>query len=161
MSGVPLNLDWQQILLHLLNFVILFAILYFLLYKPVKNFMDKRRKAYEEMDEEANAAKAEAEQILTEYQEKLSGVDAEIETKKQEAIEEAQQLAKNIQAKAEQEASEILAKAKTQARSEHDRIVDDASDEITKMAKEAAAKVVFQNTSEAYDSFLDTVEEQK
>ena len=40
--NVPLNIDWQQILLHLLNFVILFAILYFLLYDPVKKFMDKR-----------------------------------------------------------------------------------------------------------------------
>lgn len=34
--NMPLNMDWQQILLHLLNFVILFAILYFLLYEPVK-----------------------------------------------------------------------------------------------------------------------------
>ncbi len=53
MTGIPLNLDWQQILLHLLNFVILFAILYFLLYKPVKNFIEKRRKAYEDIDNEA------------------------------------------------------------------------------------------------------------
>ena len=32
--GVPLNIDWQQILLHLFNFIILFGILYFFLYKP-------------------------------------------------------------------------------------------------------------------------------
>ena len=40
--NIPLNIDWQQILLHVLNFVILFGGLYFLLYKPVKNFMAKR-----------------------------------------------------------------------------------------------------------------------
>lgn len=39
--NVPLNIDWQQILLHLLNFMILFGILYFFLYKPVKDFMEK------------------------------------------------------------------------------------------------------------------------
>ena len=39
---MPLNIDFQQIFLHLFNFVVLFAILYFLLYKPVKNFMDQR-----------------------------------------------------------------------------------------------------------------------
>ena len=32
---MPLNIDWQQILLHLLNFAILFAGLWLLLYKPV------------------------------------------------------------------------------------------------------------------------------
>lgn len=40
--NLPLNIDWQQILLHAFNFVLLFAILYFLLYKPVKDFMEKR-----------------------------------------------------------------------------------------------------------------------
>ena len=40
---MPLNIDWQQILLHLLNFVILFAGRWLLLYKPVKKFMNGRR----------------------------------------------------------------------------------------------------------------------
>ena len=39
--GIPLNVDWQQILLHLFNFIILFGGLWLLLYKPVKNFMAK------------------------------------------------------------------------------------------------------------------------
>ena len=38
--NVPLNIDWQQILLHALNLVILIAGLYLLLFKPVKRFMD-------------------------------------------------------------------------------------------------------------------------
>ena len=41
MNQVPLNIDFSQILLHLFNVVILFAILYFLIYKPVRNFMEK------------------------------------------------------------------------------------------------------------------------
>ena len=45
---MPLNIDWQQILLHLLNFLILFAGLYFILYKPVKKFMKKRADGYAE-----------------------------------------------------------------------------------------------------------------
>ena len=48
LSGIPLNIDWRQILLHLFNLVILFLILYFLLYNPVKKFMEKRKKLYEE-----------------------------------------------------------------------------------------------------------------
>lgn len=50
---MPLNIDLVQILLHLLNFVILFAIMYFLLYNPIKKFTDKRIEYYKKLDEEA------------------------------------------------------------------------------------------------------------
>ncbi len=36
--GIPLNIDWQQILLHIFNLLILVGGLYLLLYKPVKDF---------------------------------------------------------------------------------------------------------------------------
>ena len=58
---MPLNINLQQILLHALNFVILFGAMYFLLYKPVKSFMDSRKAHYEKMDEDAKAVLAEAE----------------------------------------------------------------------------------------------------
>ena len=40
--NLPLNIDLQQIFLHMLNFVILAGGLYFILYSPVKKFMDQR-----------------------------------------------------------------------------------------------------------------------
>ena len=55
---MPLNINLQQILLHALNFVILFGALYFLLYKPVRDFMDSRKAHYEKMDADAKAAPA-------------------------------------------------------------------------------------------------------
>ena len=45
-----LGIDIQQILLHLLNFVILFTGLYVLLYGPVKKFMDSRIEEYKKQD---------------------------------------------------------------------------------------------------------------
>lgn len=54
MSNLPLNIDWQQILLHFFNFVILIGGLYILLYKPIKDFMDKREEHYKQIDKEAN-----------------------------------------------------------------------------------------------------------
>ena len=44
--NIPLNIDWQQILLHFFNFSILVGGLYLLLFKPVKSFMEKREKHY-------------------------------------------------------------------------------------------------------------------
>ena len=161
MTGVPLNLDWQQILLHLMNFVILFAILYFLLYKPVRNFMDKRKQAYQEMDDQAHAAKEEAEGLKAQYEEQLANADAEIAEKKKAAMDAADRRAKDISKRAEEEAAGILSQAKKQAAAERDRIIGEAGDQITEMAKEAAEKAIFGSTSDAYDSFLEMVEEEK
>ena len=61
MTGLPLNVDWQQILLHLFNFTILFGALYILLYKPVRDFMENREKHYADIDSKANQALADAE----------------------------------------------------------------------------------------------------
>ena len=58
---MPLNIDWQQILLHLLNVTILFAVLYFLLYSPVKKFMKRREEHYSELERRAQAKLEEAE----------------------------------------------------------------------------------------------------
>ena len=59
--NIPLNIDWQQILLHLLNFAILAGGLYLLLFKPVKAFMEKRESYYQNMDSEAKQKLQDAE----------------------------------------------------------------------------------------------------
>ena len=72
MTGVPLNIDWQQILLHLFNFTILFGALYILLYKPVKDFMTHREEHFAEMESKAGQALADAEKNKEENEKKLS-----------------------------------------------------------------------------------------
>ena len=74
--NIPLNIDWQQILLHLLNFVILAGGLYLLLYKPVKAFMDKRTAYYRDQDAQAAKALADAEQTAAEVRQQLKNADA-------------------------------------------------------------------------------------
>ena len=54
--NIPLNIDWQQILLHALNLVLLVAGLYLLLYKPVKKFMAQREARYQGMADAAAGA---------------------------------------------------------------------------------------------------------
>lgn len=62
--GLPLNIDWQQIFLHLFNFVILAVGLYLLLYQPVKKFMDERDAYYKRLDAQAQEKLAEASRLL-------------------------------------------------------------------------------------------------
>ena len=72
--GVPLNIDWQQILLHAFNLVILAGGLYFLLYKPVTAFMEKRQAYYAGLEADAQEKLRAAEQKEQEADERLSGM---------------------------------------------------------------------------------------
>ena len=156
---MPLNINFQQVFLHMLNFVLLFGAMYFLLYQPVKKFMDERAARYEKMDEEAKAALLQAEESKTEYEKKLAAAAAEIEEKK--AVERdalAKELA-DTRANAQRTADEIVEKSRKAAVSEREKILREARGEISQMVADAAEKLVLQSTSEAYDQFLATAEE--
>ncbi len=159
MTGVPLNIDIQQILLHLLNFAILFFVLYLVLYKPVKNFIDKRKAGYEEIDNNTKANLEESNALKEEYEKKLQEAGSEATAIKNKAMEEANAMAKTRTDEAKAEADLIIANARKQAEAEKDRIVAEASGQIEELAKEAAKKAIFDSTSDAFDSFLDSAEE--
>lgn len=161
MSNIPLNIDFQQVLLHLLNFAVLFAILYFLLYKPVKSFMDKRKKEYEEMDQQAAEKLDDARRTLEEYEGKLKAADEEIRLKMDQAALESQKHCADLEDQAKLKAQEILDQARSQAETEKDRILDQAGESVVRMASEAARKVVFENSSQAFDEFLKSAEQGK
>ena len=69
--NIPLNIDWQQIILHLLNFAILAGGLYFLLYHPVRKFMDQREEHYRQMETEAQQRLDQAKATEEEYRQQL------------------------------------------------------------------------------------------
>ncbi len=150
---MPLNIDIQQILLHMLNFVILFAALYFLLYKPVRKFMDNRNKYYDELEEKTNTALSEAEKSKQEYDDKLASLKAEEKQIKADAANEAQIKADKIISDAQTKAADIIAKSKQRAAKEKDSMIKSANKEIRHIAEEAAQKLVIDG-EDAYETFL-------
>ena len=74
---MPLNIDLVQVLLHMLNFVILAGGLTLLLFRPVRRFMDGRRRAFEERERKNSEDAAENERLKAEYEEKLRSLEAE------------------------------------------------------------------------------------
>jgi F-type H+-transporting ATPase subunit b len=155
---MPLNISWQQILLHLFNFAILFAILYFLLYKPVKDFMEQRQQHYRDMDQQVKHRLSEAESAKSNYERKLAAADAEIREKKTQAQTELTQSTEAQLQMAQTEAAQIIAKAKAEAKAQREEIVNGAQNEITEMAVKVVERMVLPSTSDAFDKFLNSVE---
>ena len=156
---MPLNIDLQQIFLHLLNFVILFAILYFLLYKPVRNFMNRRVEYYQDLENKANDNLARSEEAKAAYEEKLNAADDEIMQMREQAQSRMKEdRAKRLQ-QAQDEADQIISRARERATAEHDQIIESAQKEITEIVSEAAEKIIQSpEVSDSFDQFLDTVE---
>ena len=141
--NIPLNIDWQQILLHLLNFVILAGGLYLLLYKPVKTFMEKRQQYYQEQDAKAAKTLADAEKTAAEVRQQLKNADAAMQRQLSDARAQAEQ---------------ILADAHAAAQREHDKLLSDAQKELKDLAVTATEKLVLQSDGDAFDQFLDAAE---
>lgn len=154
---MPLNIDWQQILLHLLNFVILAGGLYFLLYKPVEDFMGKRAQQYRELDEQARRDREEATAMRKSAQEKLDAMHEEITQMRIKAGDEIEAEKQQMAAEARAEARRILETAGKTAEQRSKKAIADTNEEIRGLAMEAVRKMLM-NDTEALDRFLDAAE---
>ena len=146
MTGVPLNIDWQQILLHLFNFTILFGALYILLYKPVKNFMASREAYYEDMDSKANDALGAAREQEQLYRDKVSGFDAEVKEEKARVRKDIEEMRDREISAAKSDAQKIVSDAKAEAEREKEDIISSAQKEITDMVTEAMEKLTLEQS---------------
>ena len=156
--NIPLNIDWQQILLHLFNFVILFAILYFLLYNPVMKFTSEREAYYKDMDDKAKAELKNAEDLKCEYEKKLDMAENEISQMKDKVLKNADMAAQMKIEQSQIEANKLIKDAKAAIELEHKKMVADANNEISDIVTNAVEKIVSErNTIEAYDEFLNII----
>ncbi len=156
--NIPLNIDWHQILLHLFNFTILFAILYFLLYSPVKKFMESRELHFKKMDEQAKENLQKSEDIKSEYESKLNNISDEIAQMKERSQKEANTAAKLTIEQSKAEADKLISDAKNEIEREHKKMLADAKNEISDIVSDAVEKIVLNsNTQASYDSFLNAV----
>lgn len=158
--NIPLNIDWQQILLHLLNFSVLSLGLYLLLYNPVKKFMEERTEYYRRLEAEAQEKLRQAEDLEISRKERLDNIEAEIETRRVKAMQESKQAADALLQSAREEAEKLLSDAQETAQKERVKILEDAQQEIASMAIIATEKLLAQSTTGAIDQFLDAVKKE-
>lgn len=161
MTGVPLNINLQQIMLHLFNFTILFGALYILLYKPVKNYMQSRESYYADMDDKAKSELKAAEDSRRAYDDKVQAFDEEVRAEKSKAYKAIDEERSRRLADAKAAAEKIVADARTEAGRQKNEIISSAQKEIQDMVTDAMEKLTLeQSASDAFDQFLDAAEQE-
>lgn len=151
--NIPLNIDWQQILLHLLNFAILAGGLYLLLYKPVKKFMEQRIAYYQKMDTDAAAYLKEADNFKVAYEMQLKEAEQEINTLRVNTLKKAEEQAASQIHTAKEQSKKILSDAQEKAQAEKQKILDESRQEIAQLAASAAQKILL-SSDNMYGQFI-------
>ncbi|MBQ8578379.1 MAG: ATP synthase F0 subunit B [Clostridia bacterium] len=156
---MPLNIDYLQILLHMLNFVILAGGLTFILYNPVNRFLEQRRDQYAEAEKRNRKAAEENEKLRTEYEQKLQDSDIEIAERKKIAEKEWADISARYIREAKEKASAIILAAEEEAEDRKEHILESAQTEIGELVVTATQKLLSdtvtpERNSALYDEFI-------
>lgn len=156
---MPLNIDFLQVLLHMLNFVILAGGLSLLLFRPVNRFLTERRERLEKQAQENEAKARENEALKAEYEQKKAEVAAEMDAMRKKTEKETVRIAKEYMDEAKEKADAIVAAAEREAEERKEQILDSAQAEIGELVLAAATKllgdtVTPERNSALYDEFI-------
>lgn len=124
------------------NIFILFILLSYVLFNPVRDMLKKRQDKITEDRETAISDKEEAAALKKEYDEKIKGVDKEVEAILAAARKKAIANEEKIINEAKEEAQRILDHARAEAELEKQKAADDVKREIIKVSTLMANKVV-------------------
>ena len=126
----------------LLNTLTIFFVAKKFLFGPVMKIIADRQQEIDDLYAGANSAKAEAEALRTEYQEKLSDARSTSERIVKEAVARGQAREEDILRKANADAAAIMDKASADIAMEKKKAINDAKNEISGLAMAIAGKVV-------------------
>lgn len=149
--------------------VIVFGALWYLIAKFVAPRFEQsyaqRRDAIEGGIARAEAAQAEAQAALTQYQRQLADARGEAAQIRENARAEAQRIVEELRAQAQEESARIVARGEEQLASQRGAIVRELRGEIGSLAVELSEKIVEQRLSDdaqvraTVDAFLSDLEQ--
>lgn len=149
-----LGVNFWTALFVLLNTLVIFFVAKKFLFGPVTKMIKDRQQEIDDMYHAAGQAKADAQAMQSEYQQKLSDAQATSERIVKEAVARGQNQEEEIIRQANREASAILDKAAADIALEKKKAINDAKDEISGIAMDIAGKVVGRQLNDADQSAL-------
>lgn len=160
-EGPTLEIKLLEILIHMLNLVILITFLRMLVYKPTLNFINKRKKRFEDMIEENKQLAAEAEAVKSSSAEIITQARQNAEFISLEATKEAERKSKAILSEAKEKSDALVMRTKKDIENERQRIEQEVKQQVVELAVELAGKVLEREVSrndneKIIDSCLDS-----
>jgi F-type H+-transporting ATPase subunit b len=139
--ATTLGLNWQGLLWHAINFVVLLLLLRMVLYKPVLGMLDERARRVRESMEQADRARRAAEQAEADRQALLAETRREAEEIRARAEEQSKRIIGEAAGRAKDEADRIIAQAEARAAQERQQVMAEVRAELADLVVTAVERV--------------------
>jgi F-type H+-transporting ATPase subunit b len=144
-----LQINWGLWVWTILTFLVMFALLAKLAFKPIGDALEKRGQTMKSQLDEAERSRAEAKKLMEDYQKQIA--EARVEAGK--VIEEARQLGEKVRKevvdKANAEASAIVTRSQEEITRQKETGIQEMKDTVASLSVQIAAKVIEKEVNEA------------
>jgi F-type H+-transporting ATPase subunit b len=143
MGGLAnLGINVPTLLAQIINFIILFGLLYLVAYKPIMRMLDERSRKIKESMEQTEYIKQQAEQAEEEAKKRIDAAAKEGQEAVARAVRTGDEVKREAQQQARQEAEALIARARSEIQRERDEAIDDLRKEFADITIAAAGKVI-------------------
>ena len=153
-----ISVNIWQILISLINLVLLFLIIKKFLFGPVNKMLEKRNAEIDSQYDTAAQAQADADAAKSEWEQKLSGADAQADAILQNATENAKRRGDKIVSDAQERAQGIIRNAEAEAMLERKKATDGIKREIVEVSGVLTEKMLEREiNTEDHRALIDSV----
>ena len=137
-----MNIEWQQLLTHMVGFLIALWILKRFAWGPLLALMEERRNKIVGEFAEIDNQKAEVAKVTADYEARMKEIDSERRAKLVEAVKEGKELAADIKNEAMEEVRALHEKAKSDLQRDIAQAKVQLRDEMIAMTMTVTEKVI-------------------
>jgi len=143
MGGLAdLGISLPTLLAQIVNFAILFGLLYLVAYKPIMRMLDERSKKIKESMEQTESIKEQAERAEEEAKKRIEAASKEGQEIIGRAARVGEEARQEAGRKAKEEAELLINRARTEIQRERDEAIDELRKEFADLTILAAEKVI-------------------
>ncbi len=143
MGGLAsLGINMPVLLAQIINFIILFGLLYLVAYKPIMRMLDERSRKIKDSMEQTEYIKQQAERAEGEAEKRIDAAAKEGQEAIARAVRTGEGVKREAQQQAKEEAEALVTRARAEIRRERDEAIDDLRKEFADITIAAAGKVI-------------------
>jgi F-type H+-transporting ATPase subunit b len=143
MGGLAnLGINMPVLLAQIINFIILFGLLYLVAYKPIMRMLDERSRKIKESMEQTEYIKQQAEHAEEEAAKRIEAAAKEGQEAVARAVRTGEEVKQEAQQQAKREAEVLIGRARAEIQRERDEAIDQLRKEFSDITILAAGKVI-------------------
>ena len=143
MDGLEsLGINIPTLIAQIVNFALLFGLLYLFAYKPVMRMLDERSQRIKESMEQTEHIKEQAARAEEEAKKKIEDASKEGQEVIARAVRTGEEVRQQAQQEAREDAESLIMRARSEIQRERDEAIDELRTEFADLTIQAAEKVI-------------------